>query len=68
MNMAPSNMENYEEVTQEEYEHFINECIRNYTVTHHGGGTNVNDYRNKIVAWRKDLKHFYVSKEFIKNE
>jgi hypothetical protein len=62
-NCSPYNMDSFEEVTEQEYEYFINDIIRIYTCMSHCGGVNIKNRQGKIVAYRNNK--YYVLKEYI---
>ena len=64
-NCSPWDMEKFEEVTEKEYEYFINDIIRVYTCMSHGGGTNIKNRQGKTVAYRNRNNKYFVLKEYI---
>jgi len=62
-NCLPWNWDNYDEVSEEEYEHYINDCIRVYTVDRHSGGVNILNRKRDIVAFRTKDRRYFAIKE-----
>lgn len=54
----------YDEVSEEEYDNFINNCIRQYRVMKHTGGCNIYNRQDKIVAFRCKDDTYFITKKY----
>lgn len=62
-NCLPWKQDDYDEVSEQEYEFFINDCIRVYTVDRHSGGVNIENRKGDIVAFRTKNRRYFIIKE-----
>ncbi len=65
MNLEPCDLENYTQVTREQFELFLNEFAPNHYRTAHSGGENYKDDKRKTIATNILEKGYFVLNKFI---
>jgi len=60
-NCTPS-LDDYDEVSEGEYENYINNCIRVYTRVIHTNGANIKNRKGEVVAVRTKIPKYYIHK------